>query len=144
MFTNIALDSDNPSKSWNIFLACILQTRCSWGCSTNTFVIDEFSEWSFSSRSSKHHHCQTVRARKLKFWENVHLSPPAMSHVSHVTCHMPHVMFHISHVTGYFFLLLLFFFFLQSGGASRLRVCYQQGRASLVSKNIAIIICMLN
>ena len=50
------------------------QTRCSRGCSTNTFVMDWFSQRSFSSRSSKYHKSQTGRARGLKFWENVH--PP--------------------------------------------------------------------
>ena len=37
------------------------QTRCSRGCSTNSFVIQSGA---FSSRSSKHHNSQTVRARE--------------------------------------------------------------------------------
>ena len=48
-------------------------------------------------------------------------------HVSHVTCHMTHVTCHMS---------FFFFFYLkkngQSGGASRWRVCYQQGLPHLV------------
>ena len=36
---------------------------------------------------------QTVRARKLNFWNKVHLLPPVTSHVSQVTCHMSYVHF---------------------------------------------------
>ena len=72
-------------------------------------LINSLSRWPFSFKPSKHHYTQTVRARELKFWENVH--PPT-------TCQ------------------LLFFFFLggggQSGGAIQLRVCYQWGLPRLV------------
>ena len=65
------------------------------------------SQSASSSKSSKHHNCQTVRARKLKCWENVH--PCHMScitchlsivirHLSHVTCHLTPVTCHLSHV----------------------------------------------
>ena len=45
----------------------------------------------FVKISSKHHKSQTLRARELEFWENVHP-------LQHVTCNMSHVMFHMSHV----------------------------------------------
>ena len=49
----------------------IKQTRCSWGSSTNTFcysLVDfvEHSWW-------KYLYSQIVKARELKFWENVQL-----------------------------------------------------------------------
>ena len=60
-----------------------------------------FIQWSFSSKSSKHDNSQTVRARKLKFWENVH--PPHVSHFmcheSSVTCQVPGVTCQVSHFT---------------------------------------------
>ena len=42
-----------------------------------------------------------VRARELKFWENVHI--PQTCHVSHVMCHVSHVTCHMSLVTFFFF-----------------------------------------
>ena len=76
------------------------------GCSTNTFVINWFGEWSFSSKYSKHHNSQT--ARELKFWENVHPTPSVMCHVSHVsvTCHMSHVTCCMSCVTCYLWIFV--------------------------------------
>ena len=67
--------------------------------------------------SSEHLHSQTIRARELKFWENVH-PPPC------VTCHMSRVRSQVSWVSWFFFFL--------SGGASRWRVCYQRGLPRLV------------
>ena len=62
-------------------------------CFSWTFHMESpFSEWSFSSKSSKDLHSQTVRARDLKFWEQVHCPPL-------VTCQMPYVMCHMSRVT---------------------------------------------
>ena len=49
--------------------------------------------------SSEHLHCQTVRARELKFWEKVHLPPSVMCHVSCVMCHVSSVICHPSSVT---------------------------------------------
>ena len=37
---------------------------------------------------TKHLHSQTVRARELKFFREVHLAPPVTCHMSHVTCQM--------------------------------------------------------
>ena len=61
------------------------------------------SKSSFSSKSSKHHKLHTIRARKLKFWEDVHPPPCVTFPVSHVTrqvsgvtCHMSHVMSQVS------------------------------------------------
>ena len=49
-------------------------------------VIDSFSQSTFSSKSSRHHKSQTVRARELKFGENVHPSPCVTCQMSRVTC----------------------------------------------------------
>ena len=59
---------------------------------TPLLLIHSVSQWSFSLQSSKHHNSQTVRARDLKFWDNVH-------HPLCVTCHMSRVIFHVSPVT---------------------------------------------
>ena len=109
----------------------IYQTRCSRGCSTNTFVtellIHSLSHSSFVEISSEHLHSQTVRARELKFWEKVHLPPPELCHVKHATCHMSCVIL--------FFLNL---FVGQSGEARRWRVCYQRGLPRLVFVKLEI------
>ena len=92
-------------------------------------VDSPFSQSSFSSRYSWYHKSQTVRARELKFWENVH--PPQTCHMSCVTCHVPchvsDVTCHVSHVTFLFFII-----FGQSGEAYWWRVCYQWGLPCLV------------
>ena len=88
--------------------------------------------------SSKHLHSQTVRARELNFFETVHLPPPVMCNVSHVTCHMSCVTFHMSHVMCHISCVICTFshfllnFFGQSFEASRWRVCYQRGLLRLV------------
>ena len=51
------------------------------------------SDWSFSSQSWKPHYSLAVRARELKFWENVHSPPTFTFHVSCVTCHVSHVKY---------------------------------------------------
>ena len=68
--------------------------------------------------SSNHHNFQTVRARDLKFWHNVHHPICVMCHMSRVTCHMSCVTCHKKKI--------------QSGGASQLRVCYHRGQPCLV------------
>ena len=45
----------------------------------------------FSSQSSNHHHSQTVRARELKFVEDVHHPPRVTCHMSRDTCHLSFV-----------------------------------------------------
>ena len=77
-------------------------------------VSDWLSHWCFSSKSSKHHKSQTIRARELKFWHNV-------QHLSHIACHVSLFMCHMSHVTCHMSHVFL-------GGASQWRVCYQLGR----------------
>ena len=82
----------------------------------------ETAVWCFSSRSSEHHNWQTLRARQLKFLQNVHM----MCDVSCVMWHMSGVMCNVSHI---------FFFFkkkLLSVGDSRWRVCYKWGLTNLV------------
>ena len=55
---------------------------------TALLFIHSVSQSAFSSKSSKYHKSQTVRAKELKFLENVH--PP-----QHVTCQMAHVKCHV-------------------------------------------------
>ena len=79
----------------SFFLNIYLLSRCSQGCSTNTFVIKwlttSFILFYFSLISSKHCLSHTIRARELKFWEN--FNPPL-----HVICHMSSVTYHISYI----------------------------------------------
>ena len=85
------------------------QTRCSRGCHLRYLLINSMIDSSFCSKSSRHCQSQTVvRARELKFWENVH-----PHYVWHVTCHMScvtcqvsHVRYQVSHVvsSSFFFL----------------------------------------
>ena len=96
----------------------------------------------FSSQSSQNHKSQTVRDRKLTFWENVHPPPCVICHVSHVmyqvsgvmcqvsgvTCHVSCVTCNVSRVT------CQMSFFWQNGGACRGRVCYQWGLPRLFKK----------
>ena len=108
-----------------IFRWDIYQTRCSRDWSTNSFVIHSLtpsvSQWCFMAhhytRIASHCPIRPVSARKLKFWQKVHLPPTC--HVSHVTCHMSHVMSHVSLKTvkknG------------KSGKASRRRLWYWRG-----------------
>ena len=73
------------------------QTRCNRACSKNSFVIHSLSNRSFSFRYAQHKHkSQTVRARKLKFWENVHPATCVLCHLSPVICHVSCVMCHLS------------------------------------------------
>ena len=85
--------------------------------STYSFVIHSY----FSSRSSKHHKSQAVRARELKFGENVHPSPCVTCHLSCVTCHVSRVTCHVSPVTSHLSPVTFF-----GGGASRWRVCFNR------------------
>ena len=95
---------EHGSRRLNLLYLCPddYQTRCSRGCSTNSFVTDSFinsvSEWSFSSRSSKNHNSQTVRARQLTFWDIVHHPLCVTCHMSCFTCHLSGVTCHVSHV----------------------------------------------
>ena len=79
---------------------------------TRIFLTEVFCD-PWASFSSKYHKSQTLRTRKLNFWENVH--PP----------HMLHVKSNVSCGTCIFFFFLsffhFFFFFWQSGEAYRWR-----------------------
>ena len=89
--------------------------------------------------SLKHCQSQTGRAKKLKFWENVHPTTCVMCHMSYVTCHVSRITCHVSNVFSFsfsFFFSFFLFFYLkkigQCGGASRWRVCCQRGLPRLV------------
>ena len=104
------------SFGWN--LDCVKDLSFSMSGSTNTYLIKPCIQLSFSSKSSRHLHFQTVWARDLTFLENVHLSPSVTCQMSIVTCHMSHVKCHMSGVRCH----MSFF----TGGAYCLRVCYQR------------------
>ena len=70
---------------------------------THSSFINSLSPWVFSSQSSRYHKSQTIRVRKLKFWENVHPLQHVTCHVSHVTCCMSDFMWHMSCVTCHIF-----------------------------------------
>ena len=42
-------------------------------------------------------HSQTIIARELKLWNNVHLPPCVLCHMTSVTCHISHAMCQMSH-----------------------------------------------
>ena len=108
------------------------QTLWIRGCSTNSLVINWFTdsliESSFSSKFSRHHKFQTIRAWELTFWENFHPPPCVKCPMSHVTRPMLGVTCLMSGVTCQVY----FFLFRRSGGVCRLRVCYQWGPPRLV------------
>ena len=62
-------------------------------------LFDWLSNSSFSSKSLRHVHSQTVWARDVAFLENVHLPPCVTCHMSQVMCHMSHVICRMSCVT---------------------------------------------
>ena len=87
-FSISRIQSESDAKySFRHPLHIIYQTRCSWGCSTNTFVIYSVCH-PFVQRSSNHLHSQTVGARHQLFLEIVHLPPHVICNVSSVTCHI--------------------------------------------------------
>ena len=85
---------------WPGVARAVLQTALS--------LIESLTEWSFPSRSYKHHNAQTIRARELQFWENVHPTTCVSCHLSHVTCLISYVTCHMSSVKCQlnFFLLI--------------------------------------
>ena len=62
-------------------------------------LINSLIKSAFSSKPSKHHYTQTVRARELNFWENVHPPPSVTFQVSCVTCQVSCVRCHVSGIT---------------------------------------------
>ena len=89
---NMKIKGDLVVLKWTNPTSNNFYQRCSRGCATSIFVIyslcQSVSRWPFVKISSNHIHSKTVRARKLKFWEKVHLPPPVICHVSHVMCHI--------------------------------------------------------
>ena len=79
-----------------ITIPCTYQTQCSRGCSTNTTVNDSLSHSSFVKISSKHLHSQTVRARNLKFWDNVHYLLCVANQLSVFSCQLSVVICKVS------------------------------------------------
>ena len=79
-----------PHNFWHITFSDILHLLC---------------ESAFFSNSSKYHKSPTVRARELKFRENVHPPQHVTCHVSYVMCQMSHITCHVSRAT--FFLTKL-------------------------------------
>ena len=79
-----------------------------------------------SSKSSRHHKSQTVRAKNLTFWEYVHPPPCVTCQMSGTRCQVSGVTCHVSDIT--------FFFFRQIGRACWCMVCYQRGLPRLVYK----------
>ena len=69
----------------------------------NKSFINWLSWWSLCSKYSQHHKSKMVRARKLKFRENVHLPPCVTYQVSYVTCQVSGVRCHMSHYFSFFF-----------------------------------------
>ena len=85
----------------------VLQTTSSLIYSDSQWV----SQSAFSSKSSRYHKSQTIRARELKFSENVHPPQHVIYHVSRVKCHVSRVTCHMSCVTCHMSYFFFFFFF---------------------------------
>ena len=92
-----------------------------------------------SSKPSKHHYNQTVRARELTFWENVHPPLFVTCQMSIVRCHISCVMCLVSGVRCVMFC----FFCRQSIWSSWWRVFYQRGRPCLVYIILFILLYMM-
>ena len=91
-----------------------LQTRCSRGCTTSTFVTDWLTDSSLSSKPLTNHCAQTDRARDTMATipyvscDTCHVSCVTCqvsgvtcqtSHVTPVKCHVSSATCHVSHVT---------------------------------------------
>ena len=96
----------NSKPILNLLCWLINRPGVAWAVlQTPPLLINWLTDWWFFEISSKLCVSQTVKARKLKFWGNVHYPLCVMCHmscvtchVSHVTCHMSHVKCHVSHV----------------------------------------------
>ena len=97
------MDNSNFTK-FGIKICLVTDLRelplCSLGCSTNAFVFN------FVSQSVIHpfypnlqNIITPVRARDLRFWDNIHLQQHATYHGLHVMCHVSCVTCNVSHVT---------------------------------------------
>ena len=92
--------------SYSLNLLYIYQAQCSQSCATNTFfthwLINYLGESAFSFKSSQHK-SQTVKARKLNFWENDHPPPCVTCLVSGFMCHVSLLRCHNIYKYIYFF-----------------------------------------
>ena len=70
-------------------VGAVLQTPLSFINYVGQSVSDPFSQ-------NIQNTLQTVRARDLKFWDNVHQPICVTCHMSYVRCHVPHITCHIS------------------------------------------------
>ena len=118
----------------DIFLLIVLVTRPSVAGAVLQTPLLRYAliRSSFSSKSTRHFHSQTVWAKDLKLEEDVHLSQMSsvMCHVSNVTCHMLHVNCHI------FF--LFYFIFGKRVALVGWRVCYQWGLTQPLFTSLAL------
>ena len=75
-------------------------------------LTDLFSNSSFVTISSNNLHSETIRARVLKFWEEVPLPLPlpVICHASHIICYVSHVTCHLSIFFSFFFMLGCYLF----------------------------------
>ena len=87
---------------------------------TPPWFINWLSESPSSSKPSKLHYTRTVRARELKFCENVLPPPRVTCQLSRVRCPRSGVTCPVSHV-------IFVVFFRQGGGGSWSRFCYHRG-----------------
>ena len=78
----------NPSLT-----GAVLQTHCN-------LLIYSFTNSKSKSKSLKHHYSKTVKARELKFRENVYPPTNVTCRVSCVTCHESCVMCHLNFLSG--------------------------------------------
>ena len=120
--------NDQPRVVETFIHTMINKTRCSRGCFTKTLMIHWLSHSSFVDISSIPLQFQTIWARDLKFWENVHLPPCVKCHISRFKCHMSHNKRRVSHVNLNFRIKKKKL----NGGANCWRVCYQWGLPRLV------------
>ena len=102
-----------------------LQTRCSWGCSTNTFAINYLTDWLTDPFPPNLQHMINLKPLELGGWHFEIIFTPHQ--VLYVTCQVSHVRCH------FFSFCFLVVFFGQSGWASQWMVCYQWGLPHLVS-----------
>ena len=83
---------NRPGVAW-----AVLQTALS-------FIHSLSHQSSFSSKYSEHQKYQTVQARELTFWYNVHLTSGVKCHMSGFMCQLSAVRCDMSHVSVTFFM----------------------------------------
>ena len=106
-----SLEAAHSVSEWKISVP--LPQMHIWGEHSRTFRIAYFlntgiqgalmrwkltNPWCFRTRtrSSEHHYTQTLRARELNFWENVHLQQRVTCQVSQVKCQVSGVTFFLT------------------------------------------------